>query len=107
MYFPHSGQCLGTAIKVVETTNARECLQQCQNVPGCEWFSYLPSDSTCSMTSDCAFVDETCVSGGCVFGFINCHLNTGIPELICEYNDNLYRPLSFCPNIDYDLYVCS
>ena len=64
------GQCLGSFLGTLETDDAEDCLEVCQDTDGCGWFSYDSSDGLCLLTADCQEVDEGC--GSCVAGQVEC-----------------------------------
>ena len=61
------GQCLGPVLGTEFEENPNDCLDLCQSTDGCEWFSYHTDDSACILTTECQFVDETCI-GTCFYG---------------------------------------
>ena len=56
------GLCLGSVSGILVTDSSLECGEECRANQDCLWFSYDTSDKVCTLTEDCAFIDETCVT---------------------------------------------
>ena len=41
----------------VTTVDAEQCLQQCQRIPACAWFTFHPDNSFCEMFTGCVNLD--------------------------------------------------
>ena len=68
------GFCFGTQISGELAMSTNECLERCQEEPQCNYFNYN-EDKYCALTSDCVFVDSSCVtSNGCIYGEHACYM---------------------------------
>ena len=66
-----SGECEGHRVSVViESNSANKCLEHCQAIPECFWFTFLAEFEACYFFSDCNTIDETCTT--CVSGEKGC-----------------------------------
>ena len=55
----------------VDSTDALECQELCQETADCEWFTFHATDNVCLLTEDCQWLDTTC-EGTCVHGPRKC-----------------------------------
>ena len=65
------GFCQGSVVGITTVESQVECLEFCQSIPTCEWFSYKPEDGACNAFSSCPSVNtDNC--GDCVSGENEC-----------------------------------
>ena len=60
------GTCQGHILSYNVTSSLTACLETCQGLPACAWYSSHTDNSICTLTSDCLNIDEscqTCISG--------------------------------------------
>ena len=55
------GKCLGN-VEDQQTgiSSASDCLEKCQELAECHWWTFDASNGFCILTSDCVFLDESC-----------------------------------------------
>ena len=51
------------------TLGENSCLHFCQEIKGCQWFTYHPENSLCVATADCLKLNST---GDAISGMFNC-----------------------------------
>ena len=82
-----NGICINS--NLLDRTNAtsgRECLQDCKEFHGCEWYSFNLTTS-CELLSNCNEIStENCTI--CESGQVNCDLIQGFSKFLdCFFND--------------------
>ena len=68
--FDLPGYCIGEVISILKTPDFDICQRKCRDTEGCLWMTYDSSDSVCTLSKSCEFVDETCST--CVHGHPEC-----------------------------------
>ena len=74
------GRCVNSQlIHLTGAGSATDCLQDCKDFPGCQWYSFKERSKTiCELFSDCNEIStndcDHCVSGQVQCDLINCNL---------------------------------
>ncbi len=74
------GQCINsTLLKILTASNSTECLDDCKDYDGCNWFSYQPQGKLCELFANCNEISvDDCLD--CVTGEVTCDdLQCNIP----------------------------
>ena len=61
-----NGFCHGHVLSYNVTSSLTACLESCQALPACAWYSYHTDNYFCLLTSDCVTFDESCTN--CISG---------------------------------------
>ena len=72
------GQCLAVPVGTNVESNQDDCLQDCKDLDGCEWYTFDTSSGVCLLFADCPNIDESC--GTCISGEDDCE-SSGTTEL--------------------------
>ena len=73
------GECLNSyLLDVAETESPQQCLVQCKQTQGCNWFTLNPFFNHCELFSDCLTFSEAscpeCISGEVGCSAYNCNI---------------------------------
>eukprot|EP00095_Tigriopus_kingsejongensis_P003847 maker-scaffold20_size707684-snap-gene-3.17 protein:Tk03847 transcript:maker-scaffold20_size707684-snap-gene-3.17-mRNA-1 annotation:"high-affinity leucine-specific transport periplasmic binding protein" len=95
-----AGRCQGVLLDISQPQSKEECLDACQNLPECAWFSFDTSSSSCSLFQTCLTLDDSC--SVCVSGESSC-ADEGDTKLLvvsgdANYNDTEWVELSQWPS---------
>ena len=97
------GFCLdSTYLTHKHVMNVNECLEFCQSVPDCEYFSFNPDDNNiCVLTLDCINIDSSCVVSGCQYGQVSCEVDywSNVHIMIASGTED-YSPITDTEVID-------
>jgi hypothetical protein len=64
------GECKGIVEGVTSASTTEECLQLCNSVSGCRWFTFDSEVSKCILLKTCPTIDESCKE--CISGERRC-----------------------------------
>jgi hypothetical protein len=54
------GECQGMVNNITAAGTASECLQLCNSIFGCHWFTFNPEVSKCILLKSCSTIDPSC-----------------------------------------------
>ncbi|XP_059085583.1 uncharacterized protein LOC131882454 isoform X2 [Tigriopus californicus] len=82
------GECLDSQILDARPTDtSRACLNLCQNLTGCEWFTWYTDSKVCTSLSGCLSLTEEKCGSNCISGEQEC------PEIQCGIQGRCYGAL--------------
>ena len=66
-------QCVGsTSVGITFNNDPRSCLQFCQAIPDCNFFTHYNSSETCLAYSNCPETNGECTEEDCISGMLMC-----------------------------------
>ena len=64
------GRCKGYLVDLSMTSSKEDCLEHCQDLSSCKWFTYDSSHGSCATFSTCSSWDTECEN--CISGEFDC-----------------------------------
>ena len=88
-----SGECTNSQdVDTLPSNDEFQCLESCQKIANCTWFSFFPDSSVCHLMSSCGNIEDT-FCPNCVSGQKECDN----PTPVCFVKGNFYNNIvSLC-----------